>query len=178
MEIRIKTHEELRADRVIIEIVGTGVKTDSEVSERALTQAEIEQYQTNEDMHLEQIGKLRGQVEELKAENQRLARQVCDFDRDRRTERERADRLKIELDEKLLKGHVCTGGCTENSHVAFVGRQALTDMERKVAELTRRIDNTRVLLKDPEVTKARDRVVSRLHVAMADAIGKALDTLG
>jgi chromosome segregation ATPase len=44
--------------------------------------------------------------------------------------------------EKATRGHVCTGGCTENSHVAFVGRQTLVQAEkdrdsarRRVAEL-------------------------------------------
>ena len=90
---------------------------------------------------------------------------------------EAATRRADEAEAKLMKGHVCTGGCSGDQHVAFVGRHALVELENKVAELTRKIDNARALLSDPEVTRARERVVSRLHVGMSEAIGKALDTL-
>lgn len=207
----VRTVQEIRAGRATITVTVDAPVPLGGQEDRVYTQAEIDQYQTNEEMHLEQIGKLRGWVSELEEK-------VRGYDEDRHTERDRADRLKEQLaqsrelvdfknrilndrdrdleavrvvadrekrradeaEAKLMEGHVCTGGCTENSHVAFVGRQALVKLENKVAELTRRIDNARVLLSTPEVTGALNRAVrdQRESGFLAQAIEKALDTLG
>lgn len=78
-----------------------------------------------------------------------LETQVQGYDHDRHTERDRADKASL----------------------------SISELENQVAELTRRIDNTRIILSDPEVTSIRGMVVGRMAVKMADAIGKALDTL-
>lgn len=224
MEIRIRTHEELRTDRVTIEITGTG----AEVREMA-KDGEVDQLRANEEYHLGQIGKLRGRIAELertlagaidreaKLDEEltrragivkRLENKVEAYDTDRHTERDRADQNKkwaeteaekaeglssriaelertvrmVEIDRdqfkaKLMEGHVCTGGCSGNQHVAFVGRKALIELENQVAALTRRIDNARVLLVDSQVKVAQDKAVTKAAVTMAEAIGKVLDTL-
>jgi len=222
MEIRIRTAEEFHADHVTIEITGSGAEIRQVAESRVYTQAEIDQYQTNEEMHLEQIGKLRGRVSELEEK-------VRGYDEDRHTERNRADRVtrehstcagKLELREKdadmfraqrnelerrvaeLEEGrqadhreivelrrqrdeanlkfstaHVCTGGCDGDQHVAMLGRQALAKLENDVAELTRRIDNTRVILSNPEVTRVCEMTSARGITFLSREIGKALDTL-
>lgn len=48
--------------------------------------------------------------------------------------RQRITELEEQLD-RATKGHVCTEWCTPDKHVAFVGRQRLTEAERQVAEL-------------------------------------------
>lgn len=260
MEIRIRTHEELRTDRVTIEITGTGAEV-REVAEdweaKLYTDGEVANLQASEAELV--AGPLRRRIAELeralaasvKRETD-LETQVQGYDRDRHTERDRADRERQraselkdrlssseelvqeerirgnnlaerlaraekalaesrelvafkdtviqstnedftaelersahfrkraeEAESKLIEGHVCTGGCSGNQHVAFVGRQALTRMENQVAELTRRIDNARVILSEPKVTGALNRVVRDQHESsvMALAIEKALDTL-
>jgi hypothetical protein len=103
-----------------------------------------------------------------------------DRDNDLAAVRDVANREKRRADEaeaKLMKGHVCTGGCSENRHVAFVGRQALEKLENQVAELTSRIDNTRVILSTPEVKQAQGMDCTRLGTTMSAAIIKALETL-
>lgn len=251
MEIRIRTHEELRTDRVTIEITGTGAEV-REVAEdweaKLYTDGEVANLQASEAELV--AGPLRRRIAELertlaasvKRETD-LEVQVQSYDHDRHTERDRADKAvkalaesrelvafkngilndkddelrevrghadritrehghcagKLELREKdadtfrrqrnelearvkdleskLMEGHVCTGGCSGNQHVAFVGRQALARMENQVAELTRRIDNARVLLVDSQVKVAQDKAVTKAAVTMAEAIGKVLDTL-
>lgn len=284
----VRTVQEIRAGRATITVTVDAPVPLGGQKDRVYTQDEIDQYQINEEMHLGQISKFRGQVTEAKEELIRrenevskLKGQVAEYDRDRHTERNRADELnhrltgllqkltekdaqrivteralsdakervaeldreltttrsrvarevqraeevetqltesrelvsfKIDLlnqkdedleslrvmvdqqryradrekrradtfEAKIMQGHVCTGGCSGNEHVAFVGRQALTRLENEVAELTRRIDNTRVILSTPEVTGALNRAVRDQEESrtMANAIEKALDTLG
>lgn len=50
------------------------------------------------------------------------------------------DKIK-DLEKQLsrwMNGHVCTDRCSEDKHVAFIGRQRLMDLE---ADIARRIDN-------------------------------------
>ena len=232
MEIRIRTHEELRTDRVTIEITGTGAEvaefaeaklpsrnlyTDEEVAALQASEAElvagplrrrIAELERTLAGVIDREAKLDEELTRRAGIVKRLENKVEAYDTDRRTERDRADRITREhqacagkldlrekdadtfrrqrnelearvkdLESKLMEGHVCTGGCSENSHVAFVGRQAMVRMENQVAELTRRIDNARVLLVDSQVKVAQDKAVTKAAVTMAEAIGKVLDTL-
>jgi predicted nucleic acid-binding Zn-ribbon protein len=259
MEIKIRTHEEFRADRVTIEITGTGAEVRDLVDSEASTKLPSRNLYTDEEVAALQAseaelvaGPLRARINELERELtrragiiKRLENKVEGYDTDRHTERDRADRLKADLDRmrgektdaingkdmalgaladaraewnrlkakldeaetkldeaetkldeaetkldeaetkldeaetKLMAGHVCTGGCSGNQHVAFVGRKALTELENQVTALTRRIDNARVLLSDTQVTGALNRAVRDQHESglMAQAIEKALDTL-
>jgi chromosome segregation ATPase len=245
MELKIRTHEEFRADRVTIEITGTGAEVRDLVDSEASTKLPSRNLYTDEEVAALQAseaelvaGPLRARINELERELtrragiiKRLENKVEGYDTDRHTERDRADRLKADLDRmrgektdaingkdmalgaladaraewnrlkakldeaetkldeaetkldeaetKLMAGHVCTGGCSGNQHVAFVGRKALTELENQVTALTRRIDNARVLLSDTQVTGALNRAVRDQHESglMAQAIEKALDTL-
>lgn len=274
MEIRIKTHEELRADCVTIEITGTGAEvtefaetrlpsrnlyTDDEVAALQASEAELvagplrHRIAELERMLAGAIDREAGLEEGWAADHKEivaLREKVHAFNLDRKTERDRADRerqraseLKDRLssseglvqeertrgnnlaerlakaekalaesrelvafknrilndkddelrevrghadqlkkraedaESKLMAGHVCTAACSENQHVAFVGRKALTEMENQVAELTRQIDNARVILADPQLEDARKSIVTRNTIALDKAIGKALDAL-
>lgn len=191
MEIRIKTYEEFRSERVTVQ-VAPGQRAeieivDGEVSKREhlFTSDEVAHYQSTEAELV--AGPLQARINDLEDKLVKATIKVQGYDHDRHTERDRADRLKVERDQlkakvaelenKLMDGHVCTAGCSENQHVAFVGRKALTELENQVGALTRRIDNARIILEDPQVTEIRDEVMARKSVRLADAIGKALDTL-
>lgn len=253
MEIRIRTYEELRTDRVTIEITGTG----AEVTEFAETRLPSRNLYTDEEVASLQAseaelvaGPLQARINELEDKLVRTENRIRGYDHDRHTERDRADRERQRASElkdrlssseelvqeertrgnnlaqrlaqaekslaesrdlvafknrilndkddelreiqglanrykkraedaetRLMEGHVCTGGCSGNQHVAFVGRKALTEMENQVAALTRRIDNARVLLMDSQIKVAQDKAVTKAAVTMAEAIGKVLDTL-
>lgn len=213
MEIRIRTHEELRTDRVTIEITGTGaeVREVAKLPSRNLyTDEEVATLQASEAELV--AGPLQARINELEDKlveavnrNHALQRQVHGYDSDRHTERDRADRITREhgqcagilelrekdaetfqrqrnelearvkdLESKLMKGHVCTAGCTGDQHVAFVGRQALSDLENQVAELTRRIDHMTEVLSADDVQQAQRMDCSRIGQVMAKAIDKAL----
>lgn len=191
MEIRIRTHEELRADRVTVEITGTG----AEVTEFAETRLPSRNLYTDEEVANLQASEaelvadpLRRRIAELErtlAESRELVAfkdtVIQSTNKDFTAELERSAHFRRRAEDaenKLMNGHVCTGGCSGDQHVAFVGRQALTRMENQVAELTRRIDNARVLLSDARVVEARNKSVTTLETVLGGAIGKALDTLG
>lgn len=149
MEIRIKTHEELRADRVTIEITGTGAEVRQLVDSEAST--EFYDPQKAAEVLAENYARASARIKELEKgraadhkEIVALREKAMGYDLDRHTERDRADRLKTE-----------------------------------VAALTRRIDNARVILSGPQVTGALNRAVRDQHESglMAQAIEKALDTL-
>ena len=50
-------------------------------------------------------------------------------------ELEQARKDRDAMQARLLKGHVCTSACRENSHVAFEGRELVRDLERQLAEV-------------------------------------------
>lgn len=203
MEIKIRTYEEFRADRVTIEITGTGAEVREMVDREESTEVA-----KNEEYHLARISELEEKLARAEAK-------VHAFNLDRHTEQERADRLKVELnrmrgqktdaingkdmalgaladaraerdqlktkvaelESKLMVGHVCTGGCSGDQHVAFLGRKALTEMENQVAALTRRIDHMTEVLSADDVQQAQRMDCSRLGATMAKAIDKALHGL-
>lgn len=209
MEIRVKTIDEFRSERVTIE-VAPGQRAeieivDGEVSKREhlFTSDEVAHYQSTEAELV--AGPLRRRIAELeemlvkeKVRANSLARQVQDYDTDRGrlegelirrasvikklenrveaydtdrdTERDRADRIAREHE-------ACAGKLELREKDADTFRLQRNELENQVAALTRQIDNTRVILTDPQIKEIRDRVVSHQAVLLADAIGKALDTL-
>jgi chromosome segregation ATPase len=105
---------------------------------------------------------------------------IANIQKDLEAVQEVADREKRRADAAELKfsaSHVCVGLCTENNHVSSLGRETLMKAENKVAELTRRIDNARVLLSSPEVKQAQGVDCTRTGTTMSAAIIKALETL-
>ena len=72
-------------------------------------------------------------------------RRAQEYDRDRRTERDRADRngarvkeLETEL-ERYRRSHVCTVECKPNQHTAFQGRELVASLETALADAQTRI---------------------------------------
>lgn len=107
------------ADLSAVELAAEVTRLESELTRRTQERDEREQARANlEKSQGEEILKLRAHVAE--------------YDRDRKTERDRADRLQAEVD-RLKKGHVCTPRCKPDAHVAFTGRQRLEELERDVA---------------------------------------------
>jgi chromosome segregation ATPase len=103
-----------------------------------------------------------------------------DLEEGRQADHREIVELRRQRDEAELKfsvAHVCVGLCTENNHVSSLGRETLMKAENKVAELTRRIDNARVLLSSPEVKQAQGVDCTRTGTTMSAAIIKALETL-
>lgn len=157
MEIRIRTHEELRTDRVTIEITGTGAEVTEFAEAKLYTDGEVANLQASE--------------AELVAGP--LRRRIAELERALAKETKRAE----EAESKLMKGHVCTGGCSGNQHVAFVGRKALTEMENQVAELTRKIGEAQGIIHGSQVQEAMEASVGRMGVAMAKALQDVSNTL-
>jgi uncharacterized coiled-coil DUF342 family protein len=78
-----------------------------------------------------------------------LALTVQGYDLDRHTERDRADRAEADLKDlkartvvaadelaRYRRAHVCTDRCTKDAHVAFEGRQLVTELEAELAEVS------------------------------------------
>lgn len=93
MEIRLRTHEEFRADLVTIEIKGTG----AEVREHLFTSDDVAHYQSTEAALV--ADPLRRRIAELERtlagaidRESKLEEKVRGYDTDRHTERDRADR--------------------------------------------------------------------------------------
>lgn len=134
----------------------------------------------------EEVGDLQASEAELvaaplKAENQRLARQVCEFDRDRRTERDRADKaqrrvaelertlaLSIERENRLES----TAADTAAEH-----RRSLAARDHLLSAATTRMNAVREILLATAVGRARDEIVTTKGAVLADAIGNALHAL-
>ena len=111
MEINIKTHDDFRRDHVVITLAGTsaevravGERMTGGRAEQLYPAAEVGALQASEAELV--AAPLRERVGELEKENQRLARQVWEFDRDRHTEQRRADtaqRRVAELEDALAR---------------------------------------------------------------------------
>lgn len=130
MEIRVKTYDEVREERVTIEVAPgqraqieiVGPSYDAEAAADALAG---------------NYGRARQEIERLEAA---LA--------------------------KATRGHVCTGECKPNAHVAFIGRQRLDELEREVADEAERADRA-----EAERDSARRRV-AELERQLGNSIGR------
>lgn len=117
----------------------------------------------------------------LKAENQRLARQVCEFDRDRRTERDRADRAQARVAEleRALAASIDRENRLETTaaETAAEHRRSLAARDHLLSAATTRINAVREILLATPVSRARDEIVTSKGAVLADAIGNALHAL-
>jgi chromosome segregation ATPase len=139
---------------------------------------------------------------DLEAENQRLARQVCEFDRDRHTERDRADKaqdalikVRAEREEqdkelrrrasafKVLEGRYETllAAMDKNddsaAEAAAEHRRSIAARDNLLSAATTRLNAAREILLATAVSRARDEIVTTKGAVLADAIGNALDAL-
>lgn len=164
MEIRIRTAAEFHASHVTIEIRAEDQDEAARVAERLAgpgywaTAAERAERRVRE-LEEERAGDA-GTIEGLR---DRLAdveatlltahqareietRRAQEYDRDRHTERDRADRAEADLKDlkartavaaeelaRYRRAHVCTVECTENAHTAFQGRTLVTELEQELA---------------------------------------------
>lgn len=103
---------------------------------------------------------LRAQIKELESENQRLARQVCEFDRDRTTERDRANQAESALE-----------------HHAKTHRESLDTRQKLVAQARSRVSHARIALSTDAVEKARHTPLTPNENVLSEAIGNALAAL-
>ena len=90
-----------------------------------------------------------------------------EFDRDRRTERDRADRMTATANRLE----------TERAELDETHRQSIAARDRLLEQATRRISAARDMLTADAVAQARGMDCSRLGATMADAIGNALRCL-
>jgi hypothetical protein len=118
MEIRVKTHEEFRTDRVTIEITGTGAEIRQDGNYP--TELDWAAVRAERDLFREKLAHVEGQY--------RLAQDVIQ-ERD-----ERVTELEAQID-RLTKGHVCTPACQPNAHVAFIGHHRLAELETELAKV-------------------------------------------
>jgi hypothetical protein len=186
MEIEIRTHDEFQRDRVTIRITSTQGEAE-EVSRRLTGGSEHALYSAALDAERELV-QARRQIEELERQlataqqaREIETRRAQEYDLDRHTERDRADRAQArekELEaqvERFRKAHVCTDRCTDNAHVAFEGNRLVKDLERELehrftveqvedAKAGARADERARL--DREVIKPLNEKLSRIHAAV------------
>lgn len=159
MEVKIRTADEFRNQYAMIEIKGPE-KAIWTITEKLFGETpEPKSYDPE-------------QAAEVLAENYRrasmriteLEAQVGAYDLDRRTERERADRLTAEV-ESYRKAHVCTAGCKEDAHVAFTGNRMITEMASERDTQRERAQEAEAQL--VQARRARDE-----HAAEADRMNR------
>lgn len=112
---------------------------------------------------------------DLEAENQRLARQVCEFDRDRHTERDRADKAEDALYETLLA--TMDENDDSAAEAAAEHRRSIAARDNLLSAATTRLNAAREILLATAVSRARDEIVTTKGAVLADAIGNALHAL-
>jgi hypothetical protein len=186
MEIRIRTADEFHADHVTIEIRGSQQEAE-EVSRRLTGGSEHALYSAALDAERELV-QARRQIEELERQlataqqaREIETRRAQEYDLDRHTERDRADRAQArekELEaqvERFRKAHVCTDRCNPYAHVAFEGNRLVKDLERELehrftveqvedAKAGARADERARL--DREVIKPLNTKMSQIHAAV------------
>lgn len=162
---------------------------------RAILDEEAALQQENEEYHLDRIKR-------LEEENQRLARQVCEFDRDRHTERDRADKavdalikVRAEREEqdaelrrrasaiKVLESRYETLLATldkaedDGAEAAAEHRRSLAARDSLLAAATTRVRAAQDILGARRVQEAADQIVTSKGAILADAIRNAHDAL-
>lgn len=135
MEITIKTLDQLREQRVTVEVAPGQTAIVEVDGARLYTAAEVGHYQASEAELVS--APLRMRVRDLEAALEIARSRAHAFDLDRKSERDRADRLNERNAElaaevaRLTKGHVCVDRCRPNAHVASLG----LELARRPSEL-------------------------------------------
>src|SRR5688572_14213 len=181
MEIKIRTHEEFRADRVTIEITGTNAEvrryTDGEVANLQASEAELVAQplrdriaELEEARELAESGypseldwaavraerdTLREKLARRENEINQLKGQIAGYDHDRRTERDRADRITREHE-------ACAGKLDLREKDADTFRRQRNELETQVKELEAKVKGL-----DRTLAESRDLVAFRDKQARA-----------
>lgn len=178
MEIRIKTAEEFRDAHVTIEIQADQDEAAEKIEnlDKALTLT-----RTSREFNRHKVVGLEAEVVRLEAELARmadnfntsqarvreLAAKVREYDRDRKTERDRADQNKAWAERAELR----------LAHDAEVTAQSLAARDRLLEAATIKINAARDILSAKGVVDAREDAITRKSVVLANAIGEAIAAL-
>lgn len=152
--MEIRTLDEVRAGRVrvTVDVELSGARyTDEDVARLQASEAELVAAPLRR-----RIGELEAGLTEIDKEADRLRGVVIEYDLDRHTERERADKAQARVREL---------------------EQSLAARDRLLEAANRRLSAARDLLTADAVAQARGMDCSRLGATMADAIGNALRVL-
>jgi hypothetical protein len=123
-----------------------------------------------------ELGRLAGQkdrISDLEAEVGRQRSRAHGFDLDRKSERDRADRLQAELT-SMKNCHVCTASCKPNAHVAFTGSQRLKELEEQLHDETERADQNKAWAERAEAEVDR---LNKGHARRVAELEKDIDAL-
>lgn len=168
MEIRIKTLDETRESRVSVTVV------NDSLGERVVDLSRRNATVTITDLDVDRVYDPEKAAEVLAENYVRARTRISELEADLAKATESADfktRVadEIDTDRDRLNRRIADLERT----LAEVTRRA----ENQVAALTRQIDDTRVILSTPLITGIRSEVVTTKAVVLAGAIGRALDTL-
>lgn len=174
MEIRIRTAEEITASHVTFEIKAADRDEALKIShllldrpDAAQTVRELAVTRTSREVIRAKAADLESELDKVRHDNQALfgqvevlKRQVGEYDRDRTTERDRADRLQMERTELRRQLDECANNlgraiASSNEAEAEAGR-----MEFEVAKLSKEL---------VDIRQARQYAIARAEKAEIDA---------
>lgn len=197
MEIRIRTHEELRTDRVTIEITGTGAEVTEFAEAKLYTDGEVANLQASEAELV--AGPLRRRIAELEraladaiSRESGLEEKIRGYDHDRHTERDRADRQTKLVQEERTRGNNLAQRLAQAEKSLAESRDLVTfknrilndkDDELRVvrghADRLTREHEARIKARDEETdqrVKARDRLLNDATTKIENARVILLDS--
>lgn len=148
------------------------IQVDDAPAARLYTAAEVGELQASE---AELVAR------PLREENQRLARQVCEYDRDRRTERDRADKAQARVAEleKALARSIERENKLESdaAEEKTIHARSLAARDHLLAAATAQVNLAREALTRTPVAEARENIVTTRGAVLAEAIRVALAAL-
>ncbi|AAT36802.1 Pas54 [Actinoplanes phage phiAsp2] len=106
-------------------------------------------------------------ADEIDQEAERLRSKVREYDRDRKTERDRADRMTAQANRME----------TDRAELEAEHRRSLAARDRLLETATRKASAARDFLSTNTVAEARENIVTSRGAVLADAIGMALRVL-
>lgn len=137
--------------------------------EVAEMKAKLDRVYADLDRSMDATEKAKSRVAELEEENQRLARQVCEFDRDRRTEQRRAD------ENKAWAGRA-EGNGARLSEALVQAEKDRDNARRRVAELERSLALSIGRENKLESDAAEEATLHRQSLAARDQLLRAATT--
>lgn len=131
---------------------------------------------------------LRARIKELESENQRLARQVCELEREVSDEALRADRMTQQVRDAAQEKTTILSRVAdlrdradrmeqENAKQSKLYRESLDARQKLVAQARSRVSHARIALSTDAIEKARHTPLTPNENVLSEAIGNALAAL-